>query len=131
MLRQHDRENGRGGRVIASLDDYATARELLSGPLDDALGKGAEASSLLKKLRAEFPDAEKLTTSDVTRAKLFGSKPTTIKKLDIICKAGFLKKKRGLGNKANVYRFTGAEPEAILPSVASVKELYAPKGRKS
>jgi hypothetical protein len=135
LLHQYQRGRDTEGRLEATVEDYAAARELLTSPITRLLGGGVSeaAARFLKRLQKHFKDetfssAEAKRKEKVARGSVYGW-------LAALHDAGFLTQVTpSRGNSPAWWQITpgaAARPgaaTAVLPSVEAVKAAWGRMG---
>jgi hypothetical protein len=121
LLHQHSRQRDANNRLIATLDDYATTRALLLGPLHAAL-QSDDHYKIVLQLRPKLA-APTFTIDDVRVA--LGSGPsnrqTATRLVDKLLELHFVDKvAKAKGSKAALYQWCEAADSVILPTVDDV-----------
>jgi hypothetical protein len=125
LLRQHLRAR-KNGFVIATLEDYALARQLLLAPLQAALGIGSDYEKA-KLLRSQVDGV--FTTPDVKRALGFTNDMGPSRLLNGLVNAGFiLRVTEQRGNSPATYRWVNDDDPnletIVLPTVEQVRKAH-------
>jgi hypothetical protein len=121
LLHQYQRDQDGDGGLIAAVDDYAVAYELMLGPLGRLLGTGLTpaAKRFFRRLKKRAKTGQ-FTSTDARRKEMV-SKPAVWGWLRELTEAGLLQViERGYGNSPSSYRIVhGREPKDdsfLLPS---------------
>lgn len=120
LLHQHHRSRDEHGRLIATPDDYTTARRLVMPSMNESLGHGERVWKAYA-MRETFP--KQFTSSDVMTAGAFGDKMTRDRALKDLVNLGILRcVNEGKGRRAAVWEWTGRELQPALPEAVEAGE---------
>lgn len=115
LLHQAERQQDSQGRLIATLVDYGIAARVLKGPVDDALGAGAGAMAMLKKLAEKFGQRE-FTSHDAQQADKEVSERSVSGWLKSLWQADLIDQVNpSKGRNPATWKLTGKSAEGILP----------------
>jgi hypothetical protein len=130
LLHQHHRVKDKDGRMLATPDDYAVARDMLlesvRQAVGDALGLTDATWTAYCRLRKRFP--KEFTGQDTLDAKIFNNPPTRNKQLDKLAGFGVLKcVQKSLGRVSSRWRWsTKMLGDLLLPSVKEIGATIKP-----
>jgi hypothetical protein len=121
LFHQSRRRIDDNGRLIAQIEDYALAVDLLRGPLGEAMGVGARAAGLYHKIAAKFKRAT-FTTSAVQKIEDASERSVRdwlwelreARCVDLV--------EPGKGQKPATWQLNGLAPdECVLPAPESIE----------
>jgi hypothetical protein len=121
LMHQHQREL-RDGVLLATLEDYQVARELLLAPLHQAIGVG-DSYQKMALLKKKLPKGQ-FDSNQAMRAAGFSNKMTRDRKLKELAELGVLKCVAA-GSSHRPARWAWAArslDELVLPSVATLEK---------
>jgi hypothetical protein len=129
-LHQHSRVLNEHGQILANVNDYAIARELVLGPLHMALGLGPDLERW-QPILDRLPAGGEFSTSEAAQFMGTGNRKTTNKYLKALMRLGVVVRTHP-SNSTDAARWCKAPNknlfEQMLPTVEALKESMKDKG---
>lgn len=119
LLHQYQRQKDHSGRLIATLDDYRIAADVLRKPLQSSVAATEATMTVWKTLNEKFGVSEFTTTDAAPHLGTLGDvikeagRMAKYRRLDELLHYGaLLQVAKGVGKKPAVWRLTGRSPQS-------------------
>src|SRR5262249_56456893 len=124
---QRDRDDSLGGSLVATLPDYAVARELLLAPVQLTLGMKSDAAPLYENLKEAYGDNE-FSSQDVQRLEMHTPESTVYEWMAELRRHGCIDMvKPSRGPHPAIWRLNGRTPEDTLLPMLGMNPEKPPK----